>query len=334
MQNSPTILVTGAAGFIGMHVSQSLLDNGFEVIGVDNLNDYYSVALKRGRLERLQAARGFKFLPLDITDRAGVESLFNDHPISTVVHLAAQAGVRYSLLNPHAYADANLTGFLNIMDATRRKRCDQFIYASSSSVYGANSKIPFSVSDRVDTPVSLYAATKRANELMAYSYSHLYNMRTVGLRFFTVYGPWGRPDMAPIIFTDSIVRGKPIKVFNHGKMLRDFTYIADVVHVAAELVKYRPVGAAPLEGGKEARYKLYNVGNSSPIRLMEFISVLEEVLERKAIIQLADIQGGDVVATAADTKELFGDFGFSPRTLIRDGLRETVRWYLQHSALL
>jgi UDP-glucuronate 4-epimerase len=335
MQSCPTILVTGAAGFIGMHATESLINNGFDVIGVDNLNDYYSVPLKRSRLKHLEASDRFRFIPLDITDREGVESLFNQNAISTVVHLAAQPGVRYSLKNPHAYADVNLTGFLNILDATRRKRCDQFIYASSSSVYGATSKPLFSVGDRVDTPISLYAATKRANELMAHSYSHLYGLRTVGLRFFTVYGPWGRPDMAPMIFTDAIAQGKPITMFNHGNMLRDFTYISDVVHVISEMVKYHPLdNSAPLTGHKDSRYRLYNVGNSSPVQLREFIAALEEILEMKAIIQHADIQSGDVVATAADSRELAEDFGFSPKTPIRVGLRHMVAWYRQHSFLL
>ena len=327
------ILVTGAAGFIGFHLSRRLLDRGDEVIGVDNVNDYYDVALKEARLSQLEGRDGFTFRRIDIADTDAVAALFSDLKPAVVVNLAAQAGVRYSLTNPHAYVQANLVGFTNILEGCRRHPVEHLVYASSSSVYGANTKMPFSVHDNVDHPVSLYAASKKANELMAHTYSHLFGIPTTGLRFFTVYGPWGRPDMALFLFTKAIVAGQPIDVFNQGRMLRDFTYIDDIVEGVVRTID-RPArpnlswrSDAPDPGTSAAPYRIYNIGNHSPVELMEFIAVLEAKLGMKAKINLLPIQPGDVPATWADVDDLMADVGFSPSTTIDVGIGHFVEWY-------
>jgi UDP-glucuronate 4-epimerase len=327
------ILVTGAAGFIGYHVAERLLERGDRVVGADNLNDYYDVALKRARLDRLRARPGFQFHETDLVDPVGVQSMFQTGAVDRVVHLAAQAGVRYSLTNPHAYGASNLVGFLNVVECARRIEARHFVYASSSSVYGANTKLPYSVHDRVDHPISLYAATKRANEAMAHAYSHLYRLPTTGLRFFTVYGPWGRPDMAYFSFTRAIFEGKPIEVFNHGDMRRDFTYIDDVV-AAVLAVLDRPAQpdptwspATPDASSSAAPYRLYNIGNHTPVDLMRFIRILEGAIGRKAEIRFRDLQPGDVLETAADVEALSRDVGFAPSTPLEIGLPKFVNWY-------
>lgn len=313
------ILVTGAAGFIGFHTAKRLLAGGDEVIGLDNLNSYYDVSLKEARLRQLTEHSGFTFFQQELADRAGVESVFA-RGAEVVVHLAAQAGVRHSLQAPQDYVDSNITGFLNILEACR-KGVKHLVFASSSSVYGANSKVPFAVADRTDEPVSMYAASKKANELMAYTYSHLYNLPVTGLRFFTVYGPWGRPDMAYFEFTRDILAGRPINVFNHGRMSRDFTYIDDVVEGVV-----RVAGRVPQADGG-ARFALYNIGNHQPVELLKFIAVLEQCLGVQAQKELLPMQPGDVPVTYADVSDLMRDVGFRPDTPLEAGLARFVEWY-------
>ena len=333
------ILVTGAAGFIGFHLGKRLLDRGDVVVGLDNLNDYYDVTLKQARLDQLSGRRNFSFVHLDLADRQGVADLFARQSFDVVVNLAAQAGVRYSLVNPHAYVDANLVGFMNILEGCRHHAVKHLVYASSSSVYGANTAMPFSVHDNVDHPVSLYAASKKANELMAHTYSHLYRLPTTGLRFFTVYGPWGRPDMALFLFTKAILAGKPIDVFNHGKMRRDFTYIDDIIEGVVRVVD-RPArpnpewsGDTPDPGTSAAPYRVYNIGNNSPVELMHLIEVLESALGHKAEKNFLPIQPGDVPATYADVDDLVRDAGFKPATPIESGVRNFVEWYRDYYRL-
>lgn len=328
-----TILVTGAAGFIGYHVAEKFLARGDAVVGLDNLNDYYSVELKKARLARLERHPGFVFVRADLADRTAIDAVFAAHHFDRVVTLAAQAGVRYSLTNPHAYVDSNIIGFLNVLEACRRHEVEHLVYASSSSVYGANTTMPFSVHDNVDHPLSLYAASKKANELMAHTYSHLYGLPTTGLRFFTVYGPWGRPDMALFLFTKAILEGRPIDVFNHGRMRRDFTYIDDiaegVVRVTDRVAAPNPEwsGATPDPGTSSAPYRLYNIGNHQPVELMRLIEVLEECLGVKAEKNMLPMQLGDVPATCADVDDLARDVGFKPTTPIEVGVRRFVEWY-------
>ena len=333
-----TILVTGAAGFIGFHVARQLLAEGRSVVGLDNLNDYYDPALKRARLDILREDSRFGFVQADLADRPSIDRLFATYRFAAVVHLAAQAGVRHSIDHPHAYADANLVGFLNILEGCRHHECRHLLYASSSSVYGANTKLPFSVTDNVDHPISLYAATKRANELMAHSYSHLYRLPVTGLRFFTVYGPWGRPDMAIFLFAKAIIDGTPIKLFNHGKMRRDFTYIDDVAGVILRLIDRVPQSGlkGDLEGGEGgggAPARIYNVGNNRPEDLMHVVAVLEKELGRKAVKQMLPMQPGDVMETFADIDDLARDVGFKPLTSIEEGIRDFVAWYRDHYSL-
>lgn len=315
------ILLTGAAGFIGMHAAERLLARGDEVVGVDDLNDYYAVSLKQARLARLAPHPGFRFVRLDIADTEAVEALFAAESFDAVIHLAAQAGVRYSLQNPQAYVRSNLVGFANILEGCRRQPPRHLVYASSSSVYGGNKKVPFAETDFVDCPVSLYAATKKSNELMAYSYSHLYGIAATGLRFFTVYGPWGRPDMAYWSFTGKILAGEPIDVFNHGDMRRDFTYIDDIVEGLLRVLDKPP---APAEG---ARHQIFNIGNNQPVQLLEFISVLEAALGREAQKRFLPMQDGDVPVTYADTSRLDAWVGFKPATPLREGIGRFVEWY-------
>ncbi len=319
------ILVTGAAGFIGFHVARQLLAEGRSIVGLDSLNNYYDPALKLARLELLQDHPAFEFIKTDLADRPAMAALFEEHRFPVVIHLAAQAGVRHSIDNPHVYADANLEGFLNVLEGCRHHGCGHLIYASSSSVYGANTKKPFSVSDRVDNPISLYAATKKANELMAHSYSHLYRLPTTGLRFFTVYGPWGRPDMAIYLFTKAIVEGVPIKLFNHGNMRRDFTYVDDVASLVGRLIAHVPAGA-----GGSAPAQLYNVGNHKPEDLLHVVEVLEKELGLKAVKTMLPMQPGDVPETFADIDDLMRDVGFRPDTPIEHGIRHFVAWYRGH----
>lgn len=327
------ILVTGAAGFIGFHLAQRLLDRGDEVVGLDNLNDYYDVSLKQARLERLQGREGFRFVQLDLADREGMAALFAAEGFARVVNLAAQAGVRYSLINPHAYVDSNFTGFMNILEGCRHNAVEHLVYASSSSVYGANTRMPFSVHDNVDHPVSLYAASKKANELMAHTYAHLYRLPVTGLRFFTVYGPWGRPDMALFLFTRAILAGKPIDVFNFGKMRRDFTYIDDIVEGVVRTLDQTATanpdwdGSRPDPGSSSAPSRLYNIGNNSPVELMDLIATLEQALGRTAEKNLLPLQPGDVPATYADVEDLTRAVGFKPATPIEEGVRRFVEWY-------
>ena len=316
-----TYLVTGAAGFIGFHTAKRLLERGDAVVGLDNLNDYYDVSLKEARLALL-AHPNFRFVKLDLADRVGMACLFETETFEAVIHLAAQAGVRYSLKNPHAYVDSNLVGFVNVLEGCRHAKVGHLVYASSSSVYGANTEVPFSVEHNVDHPISLYAATKKANELMAHTYSHLYAIPTTGLRFFTVYGPWGRPDMALFSFTKSILEGKPIDVFNHGKMRRDFTYVDDIVEGILRTADKIP---GPCETG--ARYKIYNIGNNQPVELERFIEILESALGRKAQKRYLPMQPGDVPATYADVDELMRDVGFKPSTPLEEGIAKFVAWY-------
>ncbi len=327
------ILVTGAAGFIGFHLSKRLLGCGDQVVGLDNLNDYYDVNLKLARLDKLKSLNNFKFLKMDLENREGIAKTFSDESFDVVVNLAAQAGVRYSLKNPCAYINSNIVGFINILEGCRHNNIKHLVYASSSSVYGANTKMPFSVHHNVDHPVSLYAATKKANELMAHTYSSLYNMPTTGLRFFTVYGPWGRPDMAHFLFTKAILEGKPIDVFNHGKMQRDFTYIDDIVEGIVRVVDNVPEpnpewdGDNPDSATSYAPYKLYNMGNNNPVELMRFIEAIEDAVGKKAEKNLLPIQAGDVPSTYADVDDLMSDVGFKPSTSIDEGIREFVNWY-------
>lgn len=327
------VLVTGAAGFIGFHIARKLLARDDEVVGVDNLNDYYDPALKQARLSQLEGDDQFTFVNLDVADREGIATLFSQQRIERVVHLAAQAGVRYSIVNPHAYADSNLTGFLNILESCRHNGIDHLVYASSSSVYGANEKLPFSESDPVDHPVSLYAATKKANELMAHAYAHLYRLPVTGLRFFTVYGPWGRPDMALFLFTRKILAGEPIDVFNNGGHLRDFTYIDDIAEGVVRTLDHpaTPSGEwnarAPDPAISSAPYRLYNIGNNKPVRLLDFIVAVEKAVGKKAVMNMLPMQKGDVEATYADIDALSAAVGFRPDTPIEKGIEEFVAWY-------
>ena len=328
-----SVLVTGAAGFIGFHLSRRLLKDGYHVTGIDNLSPYYDVKLKEARLERLTPFENFSFYKIDLSDKKSLEALFNNIKYDVVVNLAAQAGVRYSIKNPHAYVDSNIVGFVNLLESCRHNDVKHLVFASSSSVYGANTKMPFSVHNNVDHPVSLYAATKKANELMAHTYSHLYGMHCTGLRFFTVYGPWGRPDMALFLFTKAILEEKPIKVFNHGRMQRDFTYIDDiiegVVRIMGRLPEHDPTwnGDNPDPGTSYARYKIYNIGNNNPIELMEFIGAIEKMLGKKAKKEFLDLQPGDVPATYADIDDLIKDVGFKPETSIETGIKRFILWY-------
>ena len=321
------ILVTGAAGFIGFHVARRLLAEGRTVVGLDNLNDYYDPALKRARLDILRGEQGFAFEQIDLADRASMERLFAEHRFAKVVHFAAQAGVRYSIDQPHAYVDANLEGFVNVLEGCRHHGCGHLVYASSSSVYGANTKLPFSVDDKTDHPVSLYAATKKANELIAHSYSHLYRLPVTGLRFFTIYGPWGRPDMAVFLFTKAIAEGIPIRLFNHGKMQRDFTYIDDVTDGILRLIDHLP-GSERGNGAPPAR--VYNIGNNQSEDLMHVVALLERELGREAEKLMLPMQPGDVLATFADIDGLRREVGFRPETSIEVGIRAFVAWYRDH----
>jgi UDP-glucuronate 4-epimerase len=322
-----TILVTGAAGFIGFHVARQLLSEGRDVVGLDNLNGYYDPALKLSRLNILRANSRFSFVQIDLADRASMDQLFTNHRFSVVIHLAAQAGVRHSIDHPHAYVDSNLQGFANVLEGCRHHACRHLVYASSSSVYGGNVKLPFSVDDKTDYPISLYAATKKANELMAHSYSHLYRLPVTGLRFFTIYGPWGRPDMAIFLFTRAIIEGTPIKLFNHGRMRRDFTHIDDVTRVVLRLVDNIPADGGSL-GRAPAR--IYNVGNHHPEELTHVVALLEKELGRAAVKDMLPMQPGDVMETFADVGDLMRDVGFRPQTSIEDGIRGFVAWYRDH----
>lgn len=322
--------MTGAAGFIGFHLTMALLERGDEVVGVDNLNDYYDPQLKQDRLDVIDAharASAFTFLKKDIADRDAMAAVFADYCFDVVVSLAAQAGVRYSLENPNAYVDSNLVGFVNILEGCRHSKVGHLVYASSSSVYGMNVKQPFSIEDRVDHPISLYAATKKSNELMAHTYSHLFSIPTTGLRFFTVYGPYGRPDMAYYKFTKAIMNGDPIDVYNNGDMKRDFTYIDDIISGVVCVMDRVPTGLARKVSGAEAPYKLYNIGNNNPVTLGSFIEVIEESCGRKALKNFLPMQPGDVPITFADVDELMNEVGFKPETSIRDGLSKFVHWY-------
>ncbi|MEG9312093.1 NAD-dependent epimerase [Klebsiella pneumoniae] len=328
-------LVTGAAGFIGFHVSKRLLNDGHQVVGMDNINDYYDVKLKESRLEKLESP-SFTFYKLDLADRDGMAKLFETEQFERVIHLAAQAGVRYSLENPYAYADSNLTGYLNILEGCRHNKVQHLLYASSSSVYGLNRKMPFSTDDSVDHPVSLYAATKKANELMAHTYSHLYSIPTTGLRFFTVYGPWGRPDMALFKFTKAMLEGKSIDVYNYGKMKRDFTYIDDIVEAIVRIqdVIPQPDPEWTVEEGSPATssapYRVYNIGNSSPVELMDYINALEQALGLEAKKNMMPIQPGDVLNTSAETQALYKTIGFKPETPVQQGVKNFVDWYKEY----
>ncbi|MCP1106361.1 NAD-dependent epimerase [Serratia nevei] len=326
-------LVTGAAGFIGYHVAERLLAAGHQVVGIDNLNDYYDVSLKAARLDMLADKPGFRFIKLNLADREGMAALFAEHHFQRVIHLGAQAGVRYSLVNPLAYADANLIGHLNVLEGCRHNKVEHLLYASSSSVYGLNRKLPFATEDSVDHPVSLYAATKKANELMSHSYSHLYGLPTTGLRFFTVYGPWGRPDMALFKFTKAILAGESIDVYNHGEMHRDFTYIDDIAEAIVRLQAVIPQAdpSWTVEQGSPAAssapYHVYNIGNSTPVKLMEYITALEQALGVTARKNMLPMQPGDVMDTSADTQELYRDIGFKPATSVEEGVKRFVDWY-------
>jgi UDP-glucuronate 4-epimerase len=333
------VLVTGAAGFIGFHLCRQLLKDGVRITGIDNLNPYYDVGLKKDRLDNILSDPNFKFVQMDMAERSDMQALFRDSHFDVVVNLAAQAGVRYSIENPHAYVDSNLVGFVNILEGCRHGGVKHLVFASSSSVYGANTNMPFSVHHNVDHPVSLYAATKKANELMAHTYSHLYGLCCTGLRFFTVYGPWGRPDMALFLFTKAILENKPIKVFNHGKMQRDFTYIDDivegVVRVMGRLPEPNPGWRSdnPDPGTSYTPYKIYNIGNNNPVELIEFIEVIEKALKRPAVKEFLDLQPGDVPATYADVDDLIADVGFKPQTPITSGIQRFVAWYEQYYGL-
>ena len=327
------ILVTGVAGFIGMHVAQRLLERGDEVVGVDNLNDYYDVQLKQDRLKQLKPFGDFRFIKLDIAEREPIAELFAQEKFECVINLAAQPGVRYSLKNPHAYINANIVGFTNILEGCRHHQVQHLVYASSSSVYGANSRMPFSVHDNVDHPVSLYAATKKASELMAHTYSHLYQIPTTGLRFFTVYGPWGRPDMSPSLFAGAILAGRPIDVFNQGKMQRDFTYIDDIVEGVVRVLDLPATPdpqfdtSHPDPATSYAPYRVYNIGNHEPVELMAFIKIIEDALGKVAVKNMLPMQAGDVVATYADVEDLKRAVGFEPKTPLRLGIAKFAAWY-------
>jgi UDP-glucuronate 4-epimerase len=324
------ILVTGAAGFIGYYVTLQLLSRGDQVVGVDNLNDYYDVSLKQARLDQIAKhpqASNFKFIKLDLADGEATADLFRQKQFDRVVHLAAQAGVRYSLQNPNAYVQSNLVGFTNVLEGCRHSQVKHLVYASSSSVYGGNTKMPFSEKDTVDTPVSLYAATKKANELMAHTYSHLYGLPTTGLRFFTVYGPWGRPDMSPFLFADAILNNKPIKVFNHGDMMRDFTYVDDIVE---GVIRVLDKPATPQEGS-QVPYRIFNIGNSQPEKLMDFIGIMENAFGKEAEKEFLPMQAGDVKATYADTSPLEAWVGFKPQTSLKEGVQKFAAWYVEYN---
>ena len=333
------VLVTGAAGFIGFHVAQRLLQAGHPVVGLDSLNDYYDPALKNARLDLLKQHERFTFHRIDLAERDPVRALFAGHRFPIVIHLAAQAGVRYSLANPHAYVDANLQGFVNVLEGCRHNGCRHLLYASSSSVYGANTKLPFSVHDNVDHPISLYAASKKANELMAHSYSHLYRIPTTGLRFFTVYGPWGRPDMALYLFAKAIVEGQPIKLFNHGVMRRDFTYVDDVTEAVVRLIDHIPTGEAKVEGAaldpgrSTAPWRVSNIGNNHPEELSTIVSLLEKEFGRTATKEMLPMQPGDVPATYADVDDLMREVDFKPSTSIEDGIARFSAWFRSYHGL-
>jgi UDP-glucuronate 4-epimerase len=332
----PKILVTGAAGFIGSHVCHLLLERGEEVVGIDNLNSYYDPALKEARLDRLRSRDRFQFARLELIDRTGMDVLFDREHFDSVIHLAAQAGVRHSLTNPHVYIDSNVTGTLHVLEGCRRTGVKHLTYASTSSVYGANTRMPFSVHDSVDHPLTLYAATKKANELMAHAYSNLFALPTTGLRFFTVYGPWGRPDMALFLFTKNIIAGKPIDVFNNGRMKRDFTYVDDialgVVRASERVATGNPKwnGTAPDPATSSAPYRLYNIGNNRPTELLRYIEVIEECVGKKAIMNMLPMQPGDVPETSADVDDLERDVGFRPDTPIEVGVARFVEWFRQY----
>jgi len=334
------ILITGAAGFIGAHLAQKLIGNGAEVVGLDNLNDYYDPQLKKDRMAALAEGPGFTHVNIDLADRPAMESLFREHSFDAVVNLAAQAGVRYSLINPHSYVDTNLVGFVNVLEGCRHSGVKHLVYASSSSVYGANTRMPFSVHDNVDHPVSLYAASKKANELMAHTYSHLFGLATTGLRFFTVYGPWGRPDMALFLFTRAILAGEAIDVFNNGNMERDFTYIDDIVEGVARVIEKVPEGDfdwrgdAPDPATSYCPYRVYNIGNNNKEQLLRYIQVLEDCLGKKADKNFLPLQPGDVPATYADVDDLVRDFEYKPNTSIDTGIERFVRWYKEYNALV
>jgi UDP-glucuronate 4-epimerase len=330
------ILVTGAAGFIGFHVAQRLLSSGRDIVGVDSVNDYYDPHLKEARLDILKRQPNFTFVKFDLADREKTKSLFQQHRFPVVIHLAAQAGVRYSLENPHAYTDANIEGFLNVLEGCRHNDCKHLLFASSSSVYGANTKLPFSARDNVDHPISLYAASKKANELMAHAYSHLYRIPATGLRFFTVYGPWGRPDMAMFIFAKAIISGTPIKLFNHGNMRRDFTYVDDVAEAIVRLIDRPPQGNPEWSGAKPdpassaAPWKIYNIGNNRPEELLHVVSLLEKEFGHAASKEMLPMQPGDVPATYADIEDLARDVGFRPATSIEDGIARFASWFREY----
>ena len=330
------VLVTGAAGFIGFHVSRKLLARGEQVVGLDNLNDYYDVNLKLARLAQLENQPGFTFAKMDLQDRAAMDALFSKHKFDAVINLAAQAGVRYSLENPGAYVDSNIVGFTNVLECCRHHSIGHLVYASSSSVYGMNSAMPFSIHDNVDHPISLYAASKKANELMAHTYSHLFGLPTTGLRFFTVYGPWGRPDMAVFLFTRAILSGEPIKVFNNGQMQRDFTYIDDIVEGVVRVMDKTATpnpdwnGADPDPGTSSAPYRLFNIGNNNPIMLTDFISAIEKALGKTAERELLPMQPGDVAATYADIEDLIAAVDYRPQTPVQVGIDNFVAWYMEH----
>ncbi|MDY6792332.1 MAG: NAD-dependent epimerase [Thermodesulfobacteriota bacterium] len=334
--NFKKVMVTGGAGFIGFHLAQRLLKQGCHVTGIDNLNTYYDVRLKEARLEMLKGQRNFTFFKMDLCDGEAFEKNLKSRSFDVVINLAAQAGVRYSLENPQAYVDANLVGFVNVLEYCRHNDVKHLVFASSSSVYGANTRMPFSVHHNIDHPVSLYAATKKANELMAHTYSHLYGLHCTGLRFFTVYGPWGRPDMALFLFTRAITEGKPIKVFNHGRMERDFTYIDDIVEGVVRIMGRLPQpdpawsGDNPDPGTSYANYKIYNIGNNHPVKLMEFIQTIEKVLGQEAQKEFLDLQPGDVPATYADIDDLINDVGFKPATPLEEGIKRFIAWYKEY----
>lgn len=330
------VLITGSSGFIGFHLSEKLLSMGLEVVGVDNMNNYYETSLKEARLEKLIHHKCFKFYHADLVDREKVQTVFSENEIDIVINLAAQAGVRYSIENPYVYIDSNIVGFINVLEMCRQHKVKQLIYASSSSVYGANTILPFSVHDTIDHPLSLYAATKKANELMAHTYSSLYKLPTTGLRFFTVYGPWGRPDMALFKFTKNIIEGKPIDIYNNGNMMRDFTYVDDIVESISRLL-HKPAmpnpnwsGKNPDPGTSYAPYRVYNIGNSSPVNLMDFISAIEEKLGKVAVKNFMPLQEGDVPATYANVDDLYQEIDFKPKTSIKDGVDKFVDWYLAY----
>lgn len=333
------VLVTGAAGFIGFSLARRLLEGGRAVVGVDNINDYYDPALKEARLAVLRQFDGFVFRKLDLADRKTTEAIFRDGDFGPVVHLAAQAGVRYSLQNPHAYLDANLSGFLNVLEGCRHRRTEHLVFASSSSVYGANTRMPYSVHDNVDHPISLYAATKKANELMAHSYSHLYGLPATGLRFFTVYGPWGRPDMAMFIFAKAIAQGQPIKLFNYGHMRRDFTYVDDVTEAVERVIARvptrsdRPAGKELDPATSTAPWRIYNIGNNRTVEVSHVVELLEEAFGRKATIELLPMQPGDVPETCADVDDLMREVGFRPSTPVEQGVRNFIAWYRDYHRL-